>query len=101
MENLNLDWKDVVKNAFAEVLDELKENFGTFYKETILPGAKEAKEEFIAKLKEEAQQSSSVWVKIRNSLITVGVNVVAAVLSKVIDNFISDEENKQTAQIEG
>lgn len=101
MENLNLDWKDVVKNAFAEVLDELKENFATFYKETILPGAKEAKEEIIAKLKEEAQQSSSVWVKIRNSLITVGVNVVAAVLSKVIDNFINDEENKQTAQIEG
>ena len=101
MENLNLDWKDVVKNAFAEVLDELKENFATFYKETILPGAKEAKEEFVVKLKEEAQQSSSVWVKIRNSLITVGVNVVGAVLSKVIDNFINDEENKQTTQIEG
>ena len=101
MENLNLDWKDVVKNAFVEVLDELKENFATFYKETILPGAKEAKEEFVVKLKEEAQQSSSVWVKIRNSLITVGVNVVGAVLSKVIDNFINDEENKQTTQIEG
>lgn len=94
----NFDWKDVVKSAFTEVLDELKNNFGTFYREKILPGAKEAKEEFNAKLKSEAESSSSVWVKIRNSLIILGVNIGSAVLSKVIDSFLENEEQAQIGE---
>lgn len=95
MDELNLDWKDIVKQVVTGVLDELKDGFVDLYKTEILPSTKEAKEEFFKKLEDEASSTSSVWVKIRNALIKVIVNVLGTVVVKVLDKFMTevDKEN--------
>lgn len=83
--------KLLIKELLSKVLDDIKDNAAQYIKDEILPPAKEAKEEFIAKLKSESDNTSSIWVKIRNLGIAVIINVISSVVSKAIDKAI---ENK-------
>lgn len=83
--------KSIIKEILTKVLEDLKDNAAQYVKDEILPAAKEAKDEFITKLKDESDKTSSAWVKVRNLGIAVILNVLGGLVSKAIDSLI--EEN--------
>lgn len=90
MDLKTIDWKETAKEAFAEVLSDMKSDATELIKTQILPGIKAAKDDLVNDLKAEASNSASAWVKIRNAGIIIVVNIVCAVGSKVVDKLTVD-----------
>lgn len=80
-----VDWKDVIKGALTEVLDDFKDNIIDYLDTAVIPALEEAKNDFKAKLTDEAKNSSSVWVKIRSALLSVIVSIIFSMIEKVVD----------------
>lgn len=81
----DIDWKDVVKSALTEVMDDFHDNFVEYIDASIMPALEDAKNDFKTKLTQEAENSGSVWVKIRNALLTVIINIIFKALDKAVD----------------
>ncbi len=98
MDLKTIDWKETAKEAFTEVLNDMKGDAAGLIKNQILPGIKAAKDDLVDDLKAEAGNSSSAWVKIRNAGIVIVVNIVCAVGSKVIDKFATNDATATSVQ---
>lgn len=88
---IRMDWKEIAKASTKEVLGGFKEEGLQIVKEQVIPGVKSAKDEFIADLKNEAKNSNSIWVKIRNNLISLAIDVVSKVLYTAFCKVVSNE----------
>lgn len=77
--------KDLVQSAADEVLSDLKENFKDYIISIILPTIEERQAQFIEDIKTEISETSSIWVKIRNSLLIVIINIVAKIVKKALE----------------
>lgn len=77
--------KDLVQSAADEVLSDLKENFKDYIISIILPTIEERQAQFIEDIKTEISETSSIWVKIRNSLLIVIINIVAKIIKKALE----------------
>lgn len=90
---MDIDIREITKDATKEVLNELKDKVLEIIKEDITAAVKEAKDDFIAELKEEINSTSSVWVKVRNTLIIAAVNVNGAICSRIVDKLVSASDS--------
>lgn len=86
-----MDWKEIAKTSTKEVLGGFKEEGLQIVKEQVIPGVKAAKDEFVSELKTEAKDSNSIWVKIRNNLISLAIDVVGKVLYTAFCQVTSDK----------
>lgn len=86
-----MDWKEIAKASTKEVLGGFKEEGLQIVKEQVIPGVKAAKDEFVTDLKTEAKDSNSIWVKIRNNVISLVIDVVGKVLYTAFCKVTSNE----------
>lgn len=93
MEAKGFDWKDVTKDITEAAFEQIKDNAAEYLEEAIVPELEKQKEAFVAELKEEAKETKSVWVKVRNSMLSILVNAISEVMIKIITKAI--EENKK------
>lgn len=93
MEAKDFDWKAVTKDITEAAFEQIKDNAAEYLEEAIVPELEKQKEAFVAELKEEAKETKSVWVKVRNSMLSILVNAISEVMIKIITKAI--EENKK------
>ena len=82
----DIDLKDVIKDAITGVLDDMKDNFSDYVDSKIMPAVDEASTNFKAHLTEEANATSSVWVKVRNALLSIITSIAVAFIKKLLEN---------------
>lgn len=80
-----MDWKEIIKQAAKEILNDVKGDAVKLLKEQVIPGIKAAKDEFAAELKTEAAGTNSIWVKIRNYGLIITMNLAGAIANKAIE----------------
>lgn len=82
----DIDLKDVIKDAITGVLDDMKDNFSDYVDSKIIPAIDDASTDFKAHLTEEASATASVWVKVRNALLSVITSIAVAFIKKLLEN---------------
>ena len=96
MDIKEFDWKDVSQDITDAFFEQLKDNASEYLEEAIIPELEKQKEAFVQELKQEAAETKSIWVKVRNSLLSVLVNAISDVMIKIISKAL--EANKQEEQ---
>ena len=95
MDIKEFDWKDVSQDITDSLFEQIKDNASEYLEEAIIPELEKQKEAFVQELKQEAAETKSIWVKVRNSL-SMLVNAISDVMIKIISKAL--EANKQEEQ---
>lgn len=95
MDIKEFDWKDVSQDITDAFFEQLKDNASEYLEEAIVPELEKQKEAFVQELKQEASETKSIWVKVRNSILSMLVNAIADVMIKIVTKALEAKKEEQ------
>lgn len=96
----NLDIKEILTDAFENVFDNVKDKAGDIIEEQIVPAIDDASKNFMADLKEETANTSSIWVKVRNTLVGLSVCVLTKAVTNALQTLADNVQNEEKENVQ-